>query len=229
MTVSSSRAGRVGFAIAALVMVIVAGEASAAPVITVMAPSCLPPQANGVVTATVQPATGLSSVRAYFRKGGLPDFYYLEMRAATGGAYWVVLPRPEDATKSVEYQIAVRDGDNQETRSDLKKVDVVASCKPVLTADQNRAAQNLVVGEMIADQKGKSVVGFLCPGIVSRIDAKGEMRNDEYCRKVVIAETAAAGEGKRNLLVPLVIVGGAGAAVAIIKHNEKGEASKPRP
>lgn len=228
MTVSSSRAGRLGFLVAALVVVLAAGEAFAAPVITVMAPSCLPPQANGVVTATVQPATGLSSVRAYFRKGGSPDFYYLEMRAATGGAYWVVLPRPEEATKVVEYQIAVRDGDDRETRSDLQKVDVVASCKPVLTADQNRAAQNLVVGEMIADQKGKSVLGFLCPGIVSRIDVKGEMRNDEYCRKVVIAQTAAA-TGGRNLLVPLVIVGGAGVAVAIIKHNEKDEASKPRP
>jgi len=229
MTVSSGRANRFGLVIAAVVVILAAGEALAAPVITVMAPSCLPPQANGVVTATVQPATGLSSVRAYFRKGGSPDFYYLEMRAATGGAYWVVLPRPEEATKVVEYQIAVRDGDNRETRSDMQKVDVVASCKPVLTADQNRAAQNLVVGEMIADQKGKSVLGFLCPGIVSRIDAKGEMRNDEYCRKAVIAQTAAAGEGKRSLLVPLVIVGGAGAAVAIIKHNEKEEASRPRP
>lgn len=223
---TSRRLGQVGVAIIALLVALVAGDAFAAPVITVMTPGCLPPKANGVVTAAVQPATGLSSVRVYFRKAASPSFYYLEMRAVGNGTYWAVLPRPEEDTKIVEYQLAVGDGEGRETRGNLQKVDVLSSCKPVLTADQSWVAQNLVVGETILDQKNKSVVGFLCPGIVSRIDINGQIRSDEYCRQAIIAG-AAASEGRSKILVPLLTVGGAGGA--IIRNNDKDEASRSRP
>jgi hypothetical protein len=223
----SRRYGQVAVVIMALLVALVAGDALAAPVITVMAPGCLPPKGNGIVTAMVQPPTGLGSVRVYFRKAGSPDFYYLEMRSAGNGTYWAALPRPEEGTKIVEYQVAAQDSQGKETRSTLQKVDVLSSCKPVLTPDQSTAAQNLVVGETTLDQHNRSVLGFLCPGIISRIDFNGQIRSDEYCRQTIIAGAAGYGVGNK-WLTPLLVGAGAGWAGAVISR-EKTECSCSNP
>lgn len=226
---TSRRPGQIGVAIVALLVALVAGAAFAAPVITVMAPGCLPPKANGVITAMVQPPTGLGSVRVYFRKAGSPNFYYLEMRSAGNGTYWAALPRPEAGTNVVEYQVAAQDAMGQETRSDLQKVDVLSSCHPVLTADQSTAAQNLVVGETIPNQENRAVVGFLCPGIISRIDSNGQIHSDETCRQAIIAG-AAGFAGRSKWLTPLLVAGGAGvgwAGAVIARDHEECSCSTP--
>jgi len=181
-----------------------------------------------VINLSATPETGWSSVRTYFRKAGSPEFYYVEMRSAGRGKYWAALPRPEESTTSVEVQMAVRDVEGKETRTPVQKVPVTTSCSLSLTPEQNGYAQNLVVGETAPNQAGQVVAGFLCEGVISRIDAGGNLKPDDSCRRILMAEgAAAADEENRRRLIPLIILGGGG--VALVSHKEPPEASKPRP
>ncbi len=201
---------------------------AAPPILTPAGPSCVPARANSVVAVTVQPPSGWSSVRVYFREAGSNDFYYLEMRAGQDGRYWAALPRPVEHATAVDLQVAVKDAEGKETRGPMQRVAVTAGCNIVLTPEEASFAQNLVVGETAPAQKNSAILGFLCVGVISRIDSTGVLSSDEYCRKALLAEAAGA-EGKRKVLVPLLVVGGAGGAIAVVRHNEKHEASPSHP
>jgi hypothetical protein len=195
---------------------------------TLSLPNCVPTLANSVVTLSVVPETGWSSVRAYFRNAGSPDFYYLEMRSAGHGKYWAALPRPEVTTQVVEVQMAVRDAEGKETRTPIQKLPVTASCNGGLTQEQTGFAQNLVVGETVVSQAGQVLSGFRCDGVISRINTRGDLKPDESCRRVLMAEAAAAAdEENRRRIIPLIILGGGG--IALIRHKEPPEASQARP
>lgn len=212
-----------------LAMLAIAGLATAAtaatPTILPSVPSCVPRAGNIPVVVMVKPETGWSSVRVYFRRAGNPEWYFLELRAESKGLFWAVLPKPDSGDKAIEYQIVVRDADGKETRAPAERIPVTAECKVPLTLDQSKYAQNLVIGETFADQENARVLGFLCDGIVSRIDLKGVLKPDNECRKVVMAAAA----GGHSVLLPLALIGGAGGGIAIIRHHEKQEASPVRP
>lgn len=216
-------------AAAVLVVGMTADLLAETPKISIAVPKCVPRGGNSVVTATVSPETGWSSVRTYFRKVGTKDFYWLEARNEGAGTYWAVLPKPEDETIAVEAQVAVLDADGNETRGPLQKATVAAPCPCEFTPAQNERAHNLVVGETAADQKGGGVFGFQCDGIISRIDARGALAADDYCRKEALAQ-AAGGEG-RGLLLPLVLAGsiGAGAGYAAVRSDEEPDCSRCLP
>jgi hypothetical protein len=201
----------------------------AAPeIFTLTVPNCAPSGGNSVIALSTTPESGWSSVRTYFRKAGSTDFYYVEMRSAGLGKYWAALPRPEDATAVVEVQMAVRDAEGKETRAALQKLPVTTSCPLILTPEQDRFAQNLVVGETVRSQAGQVVEGFRCDGVISRIEANGSLKPDESCRRVLMAEAAqAADEENRRKVIPLIILGAGG--VALVTHKEPPEASPPRP
>jgi hypothetical protein len=195
---------------------------------TLTVPSCAPTRGNSVINLSATPETGWSSVRTYFRTAGSPEFYYVEMRSAGSGKYWAALPRPEESTTSVEVQMAVRDAEGKETRTPAQKLPVTTSCPLSLTPEQNGYAQNLVVGETVPSQAGQVITGFLCEGVISRIDARGNLKPDDSCRRILMAEgAAAADEENRRRLIPLIILGGGG--VALVRHKEPPEASQPRP
>jgi hypothetical protein len=202
--------------------------AGAPDIFTLTVPNCAPSRGNSVLAVSTTPESGWSSVRTYFRKAGSTDFYYVEMRSAGLGKYWAALPRPEDATTVVEVQMAVRDAEGKETRAPLQKLPVTTSCSLILTPEQDRFAQNLVVGETARSQAGEVVSGFRCDGVISRIEASGALRPDESCRRVLMAQAAAAADdADRRKLIPLVILGGGG--VALVTHKEPPEASQARP
>lgn len=205
------------------------GAAAGAPTITTVPPSCVPAGGNALVEATITPTTGWSSVRVYFRRAGTSDFYFLEMRSAGNGKYWAVIPRPEQGTTSVDLQIAVRDADGKEFRGPLQSAAVTTTCTPTLTSEQAKYAQNLVVGETMMGQRDASVFGFLCYGIISRIDAAGAIHSDDYCRKAVIAAAAGAPTTGINPWVPVGILAGVGGSVAIINNRGGKEQSCPCP
>jgi hypothetical protein len=197
-------------------------------IFTLTVPNCAPSRGNSVLAVSTTPESCWSSVRTYFRKAGSTDFYYVEMRSAGLGKYWAALPRPEDATTVVEVQMAVRDAEGKETRAPLQKLPVTTSCSLILTPEQDRFAQNLVVGETARSQAGEVVSGFRCDGVISRIEASGALRPDESCRRVLMAQAAAAADdADRRKLIPLVILGGGG--VALVTHKEPPEASQARP
>ncbi len=190
-------------------------------------PTCMPEEGNSVVTAKLVPEHGWATVRTYFRELGSNDWYWVEARNESKGAYWGVLPRPEDETTVVEMQIVAKDADGKETRTPIQKVNVTSSCKPVFTPPQNHLAQNLVVGETIIGQRDKEVLGFICPGIISRVDYTGELKPDEYCRKAAILMAASA--QNKAALIPLLVLGGGGGVIAIVDDDDDEPDSPSRP
>jgi hypothetical protein len=197
------------------------------PILTPTIPSCLPAEGNGVISLQVMPENGWSSVRLYFRKAGSAVFYFLEMRFAGNGVYWAVLPRPDDTATAVEAQLAVKDADGNETYTPIRKLPVTTLCDAVLTPEQSRYAQNLVVGETAENQAGLVLTGFLCDGVISRIDSRGTLKPDESCRRVLMIDAATAEQQNKQALIPIILVAGGGAT--IISPAEPPEASKPRP
>lgn len=198
---------------------------AAAPVVTSVVspafPSCLPRSGNGVVSVTLKPETGWSSVRVYFRRVGSPDFYFLEMRSDGAGNYWAVLPRPESGTTVVDIQFAVTDIEGNQTRSPLQQVNVLADCTASLSPGQEQFARNLVVGETAVLQAGEPLLGWQCTGVVSRIGVSGQMRYDDTCRSQVIAAALGA-EASQNLAtwIPLAAIGGGIVGGGIIYERE---------
>ncbi|MDH3745860.1 MAG: hypothetical protein OES47_12240 [Acidobacteriota bacterium] len=72
--------------------------AASAQMLTLDPVACLPREANAVFRATARPeVSGSDSVRLYFRRlhrtGG---YYWTELNASGGGAYWGVFPKPEN-------------------------------------------------------------------------------------------------------------------------------------
>jgi hypothetical protein len=204
-----------------------AAALAAPPSLTPAIPGCLPAEGNGVISLQVKPENGWSSVRLYFRKVGSPFFYFLEMRSAGSGVYWAVLPRPDDTTTAVEVRLSVKDADGNETTTAVQKIPVTTSCDTVLTLEQSRYAQNLVVGETMENQAGLVLTGFLCDGVISRIDSRGMLKPDESCRRVLMIDAATAEQQNKQGLLPIILLAGGGAT--IIRPAEPPEASKPRP
>lgn len=201
------------FGVVALVLVS-ASLAIAEPSINATFPSCVPSKGNAVVKAVLEPATGWALVRVYFRAVNHQGEYYMEMRALGDGSYFAVLPKPESRVATVEMYVLARDAEGKPVKTEPTLVNVTGGCKVTLTPEEQSYAQNLVVGNTLADQEGKTVLGFLCDGIVSRIDLRGALRPDEECRKVLIA---AGG----NILIPALAVGAAGAGAVIIEKDDK--------
>lgn len=221
-----AKAARATWPLAALLaaVAIVLGSAvaqAAPPVMTPSVPTCMAKDRNSLVSLKVQPETGWSSVRAYFRKAGSPDFYFLEMRSDGAGNYWAVLPRPESGTTVVDIQFAVTDIEGNQTRSPLQQVNVLADCTASLSPGQEQFARNLVVGETAVLQAGEPLLGWQCTGVVSRIGVSGQMRYDDTCRSQVIAAALGA-EASQNLAtwVPLAAVAGGIVGGSIIYERE---------
>jgi len=210
----------------ATILCATAAAVAAPPTLTPIFPTCLSKGSNALVTLSVKPETGWSSVRVYFRRTGTTYFYYLEMRSDGKGNYWATLPRPDDGTKTADIQLSVRDVEGVETRSALVTVDVTSSCDSKLTPEQERFARNLVVGETVTTQAGMVVFGWQCVGVVSRINMTGQLRPDSVCRAVVCC---AAIEQERKLLPILLAGGGIVGGGIIIEHRHHHEASTPNP
>jgi hypothetical protein len=170
------------------VVLLLGATAARAQSVTVEELSCVPVGDNIVVhgTASGEPAGG--SVRLYFRWEGHGEFFWSEMEPAAAGSYWGVLPKPERRTDQVEYYAAVFDAAGQEVkRSSTRVVNVKSDCKVKLAPREEGVAENLTVGETAAQQQGKSVLGFLCDGIVTRVNWQGIRRADDVCRACVVA------------------------------------------
>jgi len=88
----------------------------------------------------------------------------------------------------VEYFAAVFGPTGQQIARSPMMIGEVRSesdCDVMLTPAQMGEAQNLVVGETAAWQRGKAVYHWLCDGVVARVDPEGVKRPDETCRTCV--------------------------------------------
>lgn len=159
-----------------------------APSFEIEPTDCIPNNDNGVIRATVQPETGGTEVRLYFRWDDHGPFYYVVMEAEGAGRYWATPPKPVDQNHQVEYYVAVVDPEGTAIgQSDPIVTPVTSDCDVVLSPKERGMAENLVVGETTDEQRGDMVYGFLCDGIISRIAPDGVLRADSICRRCIVA------------------------------------------
>lgn len=184
---------------------------------------CLPRAENGVVYANVMPEIGGTHTRLYFRWDADEDFYWVTMKCVGNGRHWGVPPKPDEKNEMVEYYVAVVDPNEQViAKSESLMAPVDDDCVVELTEQQLGEAENLTVGETTFDQVGEEVEGFLCDGIVSRINPLGILRGDERCRACVIAWWE-----RKGIMIPAAA--GVVTGSVIVTHKEPKEASPATP
>jgi hypothetical protein len=160
----------------------------AQPTITAEKLPCVPTARNAVVRITSVRERPAELARLYFRWNEHGTFYWVPAEMEAPGRYWAIPPKPEDRNKAVEYYATFVDATGRETaRSQMQKVEVSDDCRVKLTSKEYGVAQNLTIGETAMTQMNKSVIGFLCDGIVTRINSEGVRRSDDVCRACVVA------------------------------------------
>lgn len=165
--------------------------AADANAIQVTAISCLSAAQTPRVSANVPANT--KSARVYFKAQGQAAEYYVDMRKAANGSWFAYLPIPEPKTAAVVYRVVPIDDKGVQTSSAVLTTTVTSTCPPQnLTADDQRVAENLVVGLTAAGQPSVPT-GFQCKYVVSYITTANELKPNEECRKVLAAAAAAAG------------------------------------
>jgi len=186
------------------VFLLAASRAYAQPAVTVEKAACFRTAENQVVHGTATGEAAGGSARLYFRWEERGGFYWVEMEHDGAGRYWAVPPKPEKHSQEIQYYGALFDAAGHEiARSAVRMVDVKADCRVELTPQQRGVAQNLTVGETTADQAHGGVMGFLCDGVVTRVNANNIRRSDDFCRTCVVAWWK-----KTEVLIPALAAGG---------------------
>ncbi len=181
----------------------VAAGAQSPQAVTLEKTACIPREQNGVVRANLPPLTTGQSPRLYFRWRDHEDFYWVALEAEPGGRYWAIPPKPELRNEQVEVYSAVVDATGKvNARSEPQIIKVTNDCRVQLNEKERGVAENLTVGETSAKQQGQKVLGFLCDGVVTRINHAGVRRSDEVCRACVIAWWQ-----RKAILIPAAITG----------------------
>jgi hypothetical protein len=196
------------------------------PTITAQQVSCFRFADNQAVNASTVGEPGGATARLYFQWSDHPYYYWVDFEhdAAGGpGRYWAIPPKPETRNKEVEYYASLLDGTGREiARSPLLKAKVTSDCQVKLTPQQLGAAQNLTIGETSAKQTRNRVNGFLCDGIVTRVNPENIKRADEICRTCVIAWWQ-----RKELLIPVAGVAGITGITSVVVDKPEPSPSRP--
>jgi hypothetical protein len=197
-----------------------ATAAASAQTIVVEKPSCVLTEDNGLVKATITSAAPGLAPRLYFRWRDHEDFYWVSLEMEPGGHYWATPPKPELRNEQIELYAALVDATGKPVaRSESQVVPVTKDCRVQLTPKERGVAQNLTVGETSPKQQGKKVLGFLCDGVVTRVNYAGVRRSDEVCRACVVAFWQ-----RRAVLLPAVA-----GIVGVVVTDQEPEPSPSRP
>src|SRR6476660_3109322 len=172
----------------AAVLLLAATGAHAQSAVKVEPATCFRSGENQVVHGTAAGEAPGGAARLYFRWEERGGFYWVEMEHDGVGRYWAIPPKPEKRNAMIQYYAALFDAAGKEVaRSQTQKSEVRADCHVELTSQQRGVSQNLTIGETTADQSHGGVMGFLCDGVVTRVNADNVRRADDFCRTCVIA------------------------------------------
>jgi hypothetical protein len=200
---------RIVLTVAALLAATVPAGLAAQASITAEQVSCFRAADNQVVHVTAGNEPAGDSARLYFRWEEHGPFYWVDLEHDGPGHYWAVPPKPDKPNLQVEYYAMLLDAQaRQAARSESRKVKVTSDCHIELTPKQFGVAQNLTIGETDDKQARKKVLGFLCDGIVTRVNPQSIRRADETCRTCAVAWWLS-----KPVLVPLL----AGSAVGVTR------------
>jgi hypothetical protein len=201
-------------------LLLVGAAAARAQSVSLEKPSCIPFEDNGLVRATAPGVAAGQSLRLYFRWKDHEDFYWVAMEPEPGGRFWATPPKPEKRNEQVEMYAALVDAAGKVvSRSETEVVKVTKDCKVQLGIKELGVAENLTVGETSPKQQGKKVMGFLCDGVVTRVNHEGVRRSDDVCRGCVIAWWQ-----RKEVLIPALVGTG-----VIITTGDDPEPSPARP
>jgi hypothetical protein len=200
---------------------LLACAAAHAQTVSVEPLKCVPKEDNAVVRAALSADAPGQTPRLYFRWSGQTDFYWVAMEAEPGRRFWGIPPKPERRNDHVEYYTALVDANGKVgTRSPSQTAKVTDDCRPELTPKERGVAENLTVGETTSEQQGAKVVGFLCKGVVTRINSQGVRRNDDIC-----GPCAVVWWDRKTVLVPAF----AGGIMGVVVTDGEPEPSPSRP
>jgi hypothetical protein len=203
-------------------LLLAATRAGAQPSINAEQASCFKVSDNQVVNAAAANEPAGDQGRLYFRWTDHGPFYWVDLEHDGPGRYWAVPPKPDKHNQQVEYYATLLDAAGKElVRSDSRKVKVTGDCKVALNPKQFGVAQNLIVGETDDKQAKKGVLGFLCDGIVTRVNPQNIRRADDTCRTCAVAWFLA-----EPVLAPLLSGALVGVTTIVI---DKPEPSPSRP
>ncbi|HBL25671.1 MAG TPA: hypothetical protein DD490_02425 [Acidobacteria bacterium] len=189
-----------------------------AQTISIQEPKCIPEEDNTVIHASLSADAPGRVPRLYFRWKNQTDFYWVAMEAEPGRKFWGIPAKPERRNEEVEYYVALVDAAGQVgSRSESKKTKVTKDCDLKLTPKERGVAENLIVGETTPEQQGEKVVGFLCKGVIARVNSQGIRRTDEICGPCAVVWW----QDKRAIIPAL-----AGSLVGVVVIDEP---SKSRP
>jgi hypothetical protein len=132
-------------------------------------PACVQAGKYARLNACFRPASAVARARVYFRKGGTPDWFYVEM-TADAPCHRAVLPRPRKDIGTIEYYISATDRSSGESRTGDGSLRVTAdgSCPEGPLAPVADAS-----GVVIGSVSGAGPVGFLTGGVSSLLIAGG--------------------------------------------------------
>jgi hypothetical protein len=218
-------AARAVVGLATVIAVGAAGGAAplAAQSITVQPVSCFRFADNQVVRATTLGEPGGATTRLYFQWTEHPYYYWVDFEHDGPGRYWVTPPKPETRNKEIEFYGVLLDGAGRElARSQILKSKVTSDCQVKLTPQQLGAAQNLTIGETSSKQLHNRVNGFLCDGIVTRVNPENIKRADETCRTCVVAWWL-----RKELLIPVVGAAGLTGVTSVVSDQPEPSPSRP--
>jgi len=197
--------------------------AAQSPSIAVQQVSCFRFADNQVVRATTLGEPGGATARLYFQWSEHPYYYWVDFEHDGPGRYWVTPPKPETRNKEIEYYAVLLDGAGRQlARSSVLKTKVTSDCQIKLTPQQLGAAQNLTIGETSDKQNHNRVNGFLCDGIVTRVNPENIKRADETCRTCVVAWWL-----RKELLIPVAGVAGITGITSVVVDKPEPSPSRP--
>jgi hypothetical protein len=200
---------------------LLACAAAQAQSFTVEPLKCVPREDNAVIRAALSADAAGQTPRLYFRWQGQTDFYWVNMESEPARRLWAVIPKPEKRNDQVEYYTALVDANGKVgVRSPSQTSRVAGDCKAPLSSKERGVAENLTVGETTPEQQGAKVVGFLCKGVVTRINSQGIRRNDDIC-----GPCAVVWWDRKSVLIPAF----AGGVIGVIVSDRNPEPSPSRP
>lgn len=212
---------RIGRGLLAVGALLGCAASARAQTITLLEPKCIPEEDNGVIRATLSSDAVGQTPRLYFRWKGQTDFYWVPMEAEPGRKFWGIPAKPERRNLEVEYYVALVDAAGRAgSRSPSKLTKVTDDCDLKLTPKERGVAENMIVGETTSEQQGEKVVGFLCKGVIARINSEGIRRNDEIC-----GPCAVVWWQDKRVLIPAL----AGGLVGVVVTDDDPDPSPSRP
>jgi hypothetical protein len=207
--------------LAACALLVWTAASASAQTITLQEPKCIPDEDNGVIWASLSADAVGQTPRLYFRWKGQTDFYWVPMEAEPGRKFWGIPAKPERRNEEVEYYVALVDAAGRAgSRSPSKLTKVASDCDLKLTPKERGVAENMIVGETTPEQQGEKVVGFLCKGVIARINSEGIRRSDEVC-----GPCAVVWWQDKRVLIPALASG----LVGVVVTDDDPEPSSSRP